>query len=413
MRDSLSSTNFNKDFQSADQLADYIAEILECPITIEDSNHHLISYSKHSENIDEARISTIMSRKVPDKVINSLWKNGIMHKLFESDEPIAIPAIEEVGLGNRIAVSIRKNNEILGFIWAHTNDKALSDNKLQLLTEAAKLVKKFMLHSRTRKIKGEDAYNNFFWQLLMGDIDNDSEIKQRAEQLGIQLDGNLAIVIIEFKNDITETIERHANYLLKTLNKVQIVLRLFDQKQLILLVQGAQVDHMKQLIIAFIQSFQQKMNTQLEICCMKSSIGLIYHSAINMTNSYKQALKVMELKDKFPDTLEGIYSYQDLGIYQFIEELRNKRQQMHYENESLEKLKAYDKKHHTELLPTLKIYLECDSNVNQAAKKMFIHANTMNYRLKRIEEVSGINLKNAHLKVTAYIDLLIESFDDM
>src|SRR5690625_6872131 len=103
-------------FDSLDQLADYIGDIFDCPITIEDNNHHVIAYSKHRENVDEARISTIMNRKVPDKIINGLWKNGVMAKLLDSDEPVSIPEIKEIGLGNRAAISLWKKNEVLGFI---------------------------------------------------------------------------------------------------------------------------------------------------------------------------------------------------------------------------------------------------------------------------------------------------------
>lgn len=116
-------SRMNEEFDSADQLADWIGEIFECPITIEDSNHHVVSYSKHKENIDEARIGTIMNRKVPDNVINGLWKKGVMSKLIDQDEAVVIPQINEIGLGNRVAISIREKNEILGFIWAHTGNK--------------------------------------------------------------------------------------------------------------------------------------------------------------------------------------------------------------------------------------------------------------------------------------------------
>lgn len=53
-----------------------ISEVLQCPITIEDVNHRLLAYSTHDDRTDQARISTIIGRRVPEKVINSLWKDG-------------------------------------------------------------------------------------------------------------------------------------------------------------------------------------------------------------------------------------------------------------------------------------------------------------------------------------------------
>lgn len=73
-----------KDFiDSPEGLADSIAEILGCPVTIEDANHFIVSYSKHEQNVDHARTATIMRRKVPEHVINGLWKHGFMAKLLK------------------------------------------------------------------------------------------------------------------------------------------------------------------------------------------------------------------------------------------------------------------------------------------------------------------------------------------
>lgn len=79
-----------------------------------------------------------------------------------------------------------------------------------------------------------------------------------------------------------------------------------------------------------------------------------------------------------------------------------------YRNTIIEKLKEYDEENSTDLLNSLYVYLINDSNVNLAAKQIFVHSNTMNYRLKRITEICGINLNDANLKTTLYLDLLID-----
>ncbi|RLL47000.1 PucR family transcriptional regulator [Oceanobacillus piezotolerans] len=400
-----------KVIESPEDLADRIAEILDCPITIEDCNHQLISYSSHKENIDEARISTIIRREVPDKVINGLWKSGVMNKLLESDEPVVIPAIDEIGLGNRIAISVRNNNEILGFIWAHANDKEINEDGLRVLKEAAKIVKKQILNSRTIKRKSEANYHNFFWQLLLGELTDKNEITRQGKQFGMELNGELAIVIFEFGTDYFETLKKHAYYLVETSNGIKIVCRLFDQNQFILLVKSNKSMDIKEQLNDFIKKFIEKISSRVELATIKAACGAIYQSAESISDSYRQALKVLYLQEEFPEDLEGVYLYQELGIFQLIEELRDIRQNSSYKNEFIEKLRVYDETKQAELLQTLKVFLECDSNVHLAAQKMFIHTNTMNYRLKRITEVSGLDLKNTNLKVNAYLDLLIENMN--
>lgn len=394
---------------SLDLLADRIGEMLECPITIEDSTHQIISYSRHKENVDEARIATIISRKVPDKIINSLWKNGIMAKLFESDEPVIVPAIEEVGLGNRVAVSIRKHNEVLGFIWAQINDKTMGDDQMRLLKEAAKFVKNHLLLQRMRKRKEEESHQEFLWQLLTGHLNDVSKIKRQAKRAGVNLDGRLAVAIIEFDDDISQAIEKHAYYLAETLQHVQVVGRLFDQNQLILLTRLRTEQEARSALSSFIKDFIHKISMRLQIRKITGSFGSVYNSPEHVQYSYKQALKVLRLKEKFPDELQQTYSFQEIGTYQFLDELYQIRVRDHYQSEAITKLREYDLKHRTDLLLTLKTYLECDSNVYQASQLLHIHPNTLNYRLKRVVELTEVNLKDPNQKIILYLDLKLES----
>ncbi|GAA0432693.1 sporulation transcriptional activator AdeR [Virgibacillus salarius] len=394
---------------SLDQLADQIADIFGCPITIEDSNHHVVSYSKHKDNIDQVRISTIINRKVPDKVINALWKKGVMPKLIDSDNPVRIPKINEIGLGNRVAISVRNQNEILGFVWAHTSDKAFTDEDLILFKEAAAYVKKFFIKDLQRHRKLEEGYRDFFWQLLRGDLQDTDAIKQREKKYNMHLDGNKAIVIIHFTDEITEQMEKHAFYLSESQVKLHVITSLFDNNDFIMLVHLKDAFDYKQTMYAFMDDFITLISQQLDLADIFAAAGLVYQPAQQIQNSYQQAREVLKLQEKLPDTIAPVKLYEDLGVYQFIEQLAAARKMNQYKNPFIEKLRAYDQIHGTSLLTTLEMYFHCDSNVYNTAKRLFIHPNTMNYRLKRIKEVSGIDLKDPNQKANSYLDLIIES----
>ncbi|AXI11225.1 PucR family transcriptional regulator [Oceanobacillus sp. 143] len=399
---------FKDTFDSPDLLAERIGEALECPITIEDSKHGIISYSKHKQDIDEVRIATIMSRKVPDNIINSLWKSGVMTELFESDEPVIVPAIKEVGLGNRVAVSIRKNNKILGFIWAHTSDSFLDEEKLYILKKSAQIVKNQLLQKRIKKVKEEENHQEFFWRLLTGQLNEKEVIVEQAKEYGIELYGRQAITVLEFDLEISETVEKHINYLLETLHRIHVVCRLIDQNQLILLIRLNDNNDSTMILNQFLKHFIQKLRLRLPTANVRGSSGAIYMNPEYIKDSYHQALKVLTLKDKFPKELQLISSYQELGIYQFIDELQKKQTRENYQNRSIEKLKHYDQQNNTELLETLKVYLEFDSNVREAASSIHVHTNTLNYRIKRIIDITGIDLKDTNQKVCLYLDLQLE-----
>ncbi|WP_163528824.1 PucR family transcriptional regulator [Halobacillus ihumii] len=404
-------TGFSDGPESPDGLADRIAEILGCPVTIEDPNHRIVSYSKHEHNVDEARTATIMRRKVPERVINGLWKHGIMSQLFASGEPIVVDPIDEIGLGNRIAVSVRKNKDVLGFIWAQANEVTITDHHLQLIKDAAKLVSRHLLHHQVKKRKSEENQKEFFWQLLTGTLRYKPEIIRHAKRFGTRLSGQLCVAVFEFDENMNQSVERHAYYLTETLQQTRIVSRIFDENQLILLVRSDVTEDAARICDTFIHDFTQKMKERLQFEDVKGSFGIIYDSPEHVSDSYKQALKVLELKEQFPRALQQVSNYQELGIYQFINELASLRSREQYRNAFLEKLYDYDRKHKSELVGTLKVFLDCNSNVHKAAEDMHIHTNTLNYRLKRIKEIGAIDLKDPNQKTTLYLDLLIHEME--
>ncbi|MFD1065143.1 PucR family transcriptional regulator [Oceanobacillus locisalsi] len=395
-------------FSNLDDLADTISDVLACPVTIEDANHYVLAYSKHTENIDEARIGTIMNRKVPDKVINGLWKNGAMPKLIDSDQPVIIPEIHDIGLGNRIAISIWKKNDILGFIWAHTGMKEYTAEDLEILKEAAHQVKKYILQKLPDRRNTEKAYKDFFWQLLTADFVSNHTIQAYEKQFNIKLRDGLAIVIFHFEDHITPQIEKHASYLSETMTQVNTIFRLFDDQDLILLIRLWKENDTSDKIYQFIEHFQEKISTQLQLTSLHGAASQIYDSAKDMTQAYEEALQSLSLQKQFPEELDSCFLYEDLGIFQWVDILKEHRQKRHHTNKYIQLLQQYDKRQQSHLLHTLEKYLENDSNVHRTAKDLFIHPNTMNYRLKRIQEISHLDLKNPHQKIAVYLELLAD-----
>ena len=55
-------------------------------------------------------------------------------------------------------------------------------------------------------------------------------------------------------------------------------------------------------------------------------------------------------------------------------------------------LTDYDARHNAELLPTLRSFLACDGSWSACASLMYVHVNTVRYRIGRIEALTGRNL---------------------
>jgi len=396
---------FKENFDTLEEFADRISEVLNCPITIEDANHRLLAYSTHDERTDQARIATIIGRRVPEKVINNLWKEGIIPKLLETNEPVRVKNINEIGLGDRIAISIWKNEEVLGFIWAVEIEKALGDEEVELLKKAANVLKNKLLQLQIRKYKREERSQEFFWKLLTGHIKSRQEISEAFYEAQITAPSTFSIAIFRFQEDITPEAERQISYMLKTMHRLKIVLYTIDCNDLILLLSLDAVEDPLDEQRDFVDYFRGNMYERFDVTQIKASCSSIYSSHDHIEKSYKEALNVLDMKSKFPEETKEIINYQELGIYQFLDVILEKRVHDQFENHSLKKLTDYDLRHNSNLVETLEVFLNNDNNINEAAKELNVHMNTLSYRLKRISEIGDINLKDVNQKITLYIDI--------
>ncbi|RBW69061.1 PucR family transcriptional regulator [Bacillus taeanensis] len=409
--------NYQKDpfsgtFESLETLVDTISEVTSCPVTLEDANHRLLAYSSHEAQSDPARIATIIGRRVPERVINSLWRDGFIQKLLNSDEPIRITPIDEIGLGNRIAISIRKNNEVLGFIWLLEVNVELNDEDFLQLKKAAQAAKTKLLQLQVRKRKEEQGLQEFFWQLLTGHLHVETVIKEEAERLRVSLPPFFRVLVFQFSEALSEKAQKQIHYILSTTQKVKIICHAVDRNHLILLAAPQPLSPNKQDVAEFINAFITQMKERFSIHAVDGACGSMYDSYLKVEASYQEALTVLQIKKQFPKETNEIKSYQDLGFYRFLPVILEQKQKEHIENQELQKLRQYDRIHNSGFVHTLEVFLNHDSNVKEAAHALHVHVNTLNYRLKRISEIANIDLKNMAQKVTLYLDLKTEKLHE-
>jgi hypothetical protein len=70
-------------------------------------------------------------------------------------------------------------------------------------------------------------------------------------------------------------------------------------------------------------------------------------------------------------------------------------------------LRAYDQRHKAELLLTLREFLACSGSWNACAVRMYVHVNTVRYRIRRIEEPTGRDLSSLDDQVDFFLALRI------
>lgn len=76
---------------------------------------------------------------------------------------------------------------------------------------------------------------------------------------------------------------------------------------------------------------------------------------------------------------------------------------------ALTKLARYDEANQSNLLHTLKVYLEHDRNAQRCANMLYLHRNSLQYRVRRIQEIAGINLDDPTERAYLRLSFLLSS----
>src|SRR5690606_34337108 len=99
-------------------------------------------------------------------------------------------------------------------------------------------------------------------------------------------------------------------------------------------------------------------------------------------------------------------SFDELGMYRYIKLMYKKNVSENYRNEKIVKIMKKDAENNSELLKTLWYYIKNNCRVGKTAEMLFIHPNTLNYRVKQIVELTNINFDNIHERAELYSQLI-------
>jgi purine catabolism regulator len=71
-------------------------------------------------------------------------------------------------------------------------------------------------------------------------------------------------------------------------------------------------------------------------------------------------------------------------------------------------LREHDRARGSDLVRTLKTYFATGANASEAADRLFLHRNSMLYRLERIQALTGLDLKDDRVALALQLGLLVD-----
>ena len=140
----------------------------------------------------------------------------------------------------------------------------------------------------------------------------------------------------------------------------------------------------------------------------KVSIGIstVVDSLKDLARAYKEAQIALDVGKVF-ETEKNVINYENLGIGRLIYQLPTTLCEMFlqevFKKGSLESLDR-------ETLMTIQCFFENNLNVSETSRKLFVHRNTLVYRLEKIRKLTGLDLREFEHAMTFKVALMVKKY---
>ncbi len=137
----------------------------------------------------------------------------------------------------------------------------------------------------------------------------------------------------------------------------------------------------------------------------RMGIGGEVLSPQKLVKSYEQVKKIIRLQAQKNSNELCIYDEQD--VYSLLFAVEDNEVMADYLEKQLGPLIKSDDLKGTNYVEVLQIYLETNGSVNQTAAQLFVHRNTVNYKLGKIEELLSCDLSEFYQRVKLQLALMV------
>lgn len=306
--------------------------------------------------------------------------------------------VQPIGL-----VPIKVNDKVDGVLVVIEHHCPLEEEALRTMEYAGPIValvfaKEKAVFEAQRQLKGD------FLEELVNNTFNDEELmEKRAQFLNFSIKDPLTVFVIQLSGQDNYYVskgeeERQAlkEFLWQKIHEAFVhedsVMLQAKSSSLIGLTGIKSEGELRQLQDILTRIVEQVKKTQFKDC-ITAGIGRPYAGVRNVSKSYQEALtavKVGSLIDRGPN----VCFFEDLGPFRFLYELRDSQDMQSFHREVIGTIRLYDNQHNTNLLETLECYFANDGNLKNTAAALHLHKNSVIYRLKKIEEITGFDLRN-------------------
>ncbi|MQR87061.1 PucR family transcriptional regulator [Bacillus megaterium] len=260
---------------------------------------------------------------------------------------------------------------------------SLSDSALLTIEQATNVLSFEMMRQQALYEAERRRKNDFFNQLVNNYYKTLEDASFQAQMMGLSAGNSYICAVGKIHSTFTpysddDMIYELLQYELST-GHTEAVLFFYDNLYILLF-----TPHSQPMIIECLHRLQEAVYRHYDKR-MSFGVGNQSQSLLTIADSYKEAVEALETIH-FKDQSKLIQFYQPKQFKELLRLLPANDLQDYY-SQTLEGLLQYDKKDRSILLDTLETYLNSNCQISETAKQLFVHRNTVIYRIEKCEEL--------------------------
>lgn len=368
------------------ELVTELSTLINHPVAVETADFKLLA----AENL--ASTPPNQQRTLTEEVAEEVQRTARSAEQYGA----ALGLDHSFKLGRRLVMPIVLEDAVVGYLSVMTKP---SDD-VQMLSEYMRpaVLAALVDFSHRRKEVGTHTMEqkSLLKDLLSGNVLSTGDQSRLEQHYGFDMcDGFLVLVVQAVPTEQARSVRwPEDRYPVVEMESRRVFILPYDSKQTTTWQQQSEV--------ALQEIERDPVKVKLQV-----GAGRVAATFLDLPDAYSEARQTLNIGSIMRPGEEFSLSYSDLGMKRLLYLLFDHPELDRFYEETLVPLVSYDTEWETELIPTLKVYLEHGANLNSAAKALFIHRHTMRYRLEQIAEILVQDIDSPEVLLNLQIAFLI------
>lgn len=332
-------------------------------------------------------------------------------------------------IGHLVVVPLEIDGEVGSYLVAYENDNKLDEVSLRAMEHAATVIALEIMREKAVFDQTQHMKAEFLEDLILKRHSSQETLLKRASYCDLNIQSDMIVFVADVDN-FNEYLKKNKITNEKQVQKIKRDLLTEIRYGLTARMATTPLLMQRSDSIVGILPLSRQLNEQYyeklfeEILHkvgqkhhnLKITIGISERrkgvEALN--TSYQEARDAVRVSRQINKENDIAFS-EDLGAYKFLCDLRNSKAMKEQFDSTVGKLRDYDQQYSADLVHTLEVYFDSDRNIRLTADRLYMHRNSVVYRLKKIESILNKDLTDPedqfNLQLALRLKNIINNFD--